>query len=133
MIKVLVLLSILTLSLLYQCFELEEGFKTKQLKRRIRENKYAMEDNRDKIKKAVKAIKKNKNAIIYGNKYKFGKFKVNTQIQKNKIAIGKNKDSIGNNLSKINDNHEATESTLKTIQDDMRDNYARIPRQYEEY
>lgn len=133
MIKVLVLLSILTLSLLYQCFELEEGFKTKQLKRRIRENKYAMEDNRDKIKKAVKAIKKNKNAIIYGNKYKFGKFKVNTQIQKNKIAIGNNKDSISNNMSQINDNHEATESTLKTIQDDMRYNYARIPRQYEEY
>lgn len=133
MIKVLVLLSILTLSLLYQCFELEEGFKTKQLKRRIRENKYAMEDNRDKIKKAVKAIKKNKNAIIYGNKYKFGKFKVNTQIQKNKIDIGNIKDSISNNMSQINDNHEATESTLKTIQDDMRDNYARIPRQYEEY
>ena len=129
MIKVLVLLSILTLSLLFQCFELEEGFKTKQLKRRIRENKYAMEDNRDDIKNAVKAIEKNKKAIIYGNKYKFGKFKVNTQIQKNKIAISNNKDSISNNLSKINDNHEATESTLKTIQD----NYVRIPRQYEEY
>ena len=115
--KVIVLLSILTLSLLFQSFQFEESFQTKKLKRRIRENKYA-------IKKGEKAIKKNRNAI-YG-KYKNGKWKVKTQIEKNQIAIG-------NNESQINDNHSATESTLKTIQDDMLNNYARIPRQYETY
>ena len=119
-VKMLWLLLIIILSVM---FSVVEGFKTKQLKRRIRENKYAIASNTTNISDNTTNISDN-TTNIENNK---------NNIASNKNNIASNTTNIGDNTTEINENNAATELALQTIENNMINNYARIPQQYHKY
>lgn len=117
------LLLLLLIIILSVMFSVVEGYKTKQLKRRIRKNKYAIASNTTNIENNENNIASNTTNISDNT----------TNIENNKNNIASNKSDIVDNTTKINANNAATELALQTIENNMIKNYARIPQQYHKF